>query len=444
MKSLLSSLVVLLLLFAGCSSKQDSDITKIDNKNNEEKVSNSDSDFISELALHDAIRAKDIEIVKDLISHGVEIDKKDLYGYTPLHLAVRFGLYDIVDLLISKGANVNNVDDYEDTPLLDSTRNSTNDISRLLLCNGANSNVMDKHDMKPIHNASKNNDLYIVEMIQNKSIINMCEKLDITLDSYSQKDNKICGKIEKGIAKNIKVTITDENSESLKPHEEVEAQIILDTYCAQLSREISENNPYIVTVVGTNLIDKDIESSSLEKIKIKEVKQEPFIAGLYEDLVKEFQNDFDTWNAELDKQGLVFRFKKQEVLFANGSSEVKQAFKDILDKFFPRYIKVIEKYKDEILDIRVEGHTSSSYGVIKDEQIKYNKNKELSENRAKKVYDYTVNNIVNSEVEIDKEWLNKTYSYHGMSYDDLILNELGEEDEVQSRRVEFRINKKIN
>lgn len=441
MKVLVSSLIVLLLLFSGCSIKQDNiSMTETDEKNKEEQVFKNSVDFINELALHDAIRAKDIAIVKDLLVNDVNINKKDVYGYTPLHLAVRYGLYDISELLISKGANVNNIDAYNDTPLLDSTRNSTNDISRLLLCNGAKSDVNDKHKMKPIHNASKNKDLYIVEMLQNKSLVKMCEKLDISLDSYYEDENRICGKIKKGIAKNIKVTINDENAENLEPHEELDAEINGETYCVKLTREIVPINPYIVTVVGTNSIDKDIEVSSLEMLKVKKGEPTPYISGLYEDLIQEFKDDFDTWNAELDKNGLVFRFKKQEVLFSNGKSDVKEEYKQILKNFFPRYIKVIKEYKNEVLNIRVEGHTSSSFLTAKNEEEKYSKNKELSENRARNVYEYTM--AIDDEIIIsNKEWINKVYSYHGMSYDNLILNELGIEDMAQSRRVEFRINK---
>lgn len=441
MKIIASSLVVLILLFSGCSTKQEnSNLVDTKNEVKEEKLLKNDLDFINELALHDAIRAKDIEIVKDLVSHGIEINKKDLYGYSPLHLAVRFGQYDISELLISKGADVNSIDNYNDTPLLDSTRNGTNEISRLLLCNGANSDVEDNHKMKPIHNASKNKDLYIVEMIQSNSVVNMCEKLDITLDSYFEEENKICGKIEKGIAKEIKVTITDENSENIEFYDEVNAKIDSSSYCAKLNKKIKVSNPYLVTVVGTNSIDKDIEVSSLEKIKV--VKEEPsiYISGLYEDLMEEFKEDFAPWNAELDKNGLVFRFKKPEVMFANGSSDVNEEYKKILNNFFPRYLRVVEKYKEEIVNIRVEGHTSSSYSTAKTEEEKYSKNKKLSEARAKNVYDYILS-IDNETISLNKEWLGDVYSYYGMSSSDLILNEMGLEDELQSRRVEFRINK---
>ena len=111
----------------------------------------------------------------------------------------------------------------------------------------------------------------------------------------------------------------------------------------------------------------------------------------------EFGSDFDPWNAELDKDGLVFRFKKPEVLFTHGSSDLRDGFKKILDNFIPRYMKIIDKYKDQIKDVIIEGHTSSVYASAKNDVERYTKNKILSEKRAKHVYEYTLaqrNNFV--------------------------------------------------
>jgi len=43
-------------------------------------------------------------------------------------------------------------------------------------------------------------------------------------------------------------------------------------------------------------------------------------------------------------------------LFAQGSSELKPAFKDILNDFFPRYVRILTspKYRDAITEIRIE------------------------------------------------------------------------------------------
>ena len=94
----------------------------------------------------------------------------------------------------------------------------------------------------------------------------------------------------------------------------------------------------------------------IEKEKIKEVAvaYQNAQAALYMALEKEFSQDLEKWDAEIDKQTLEFRFKSPEVLFGLGSVELKSSFKKILDDFFPRYLKVLDKFKEHITDIRIE------------------------------------------------------------------------------------------
>lgn len=430
--------IIALFTFVGCSQK--SETVSATPASMEVKA-----DFINELALHDAIRAKDVALVDELLSKEIQVNSKDKYGYTPLHLAARLNQLDIAEKLFAKGAGVENIDVFGDTPLLDSTRNSTNAMSRFLICNGAKVNVKDQHDMTPLHNASKNNDLYIAMLLQSDDLTAMCQKLTITLEYYNKDENKICGNIPTGVATNVDVTLTKDSEEDVKPMGPYKADIDGKTYCAKLNKPIKDDAKYLVTAIGTNGIDKAIATANLDDLKVKkEQPQTEYIDGLYEALMNEFGPDFEPWNAELDKDGLVFRFKDPKVLFNVGSSSLKTEYKAVLDNFFPRYLKVLNGYVDEIAEVRVEGHTSSEYLSAKSDEERYAKNKMLSEKRAKEVYDYTSSIATNEELKANHTWLEKVYSYHGMSYDDLILDENGIENKILSRRVEFRINKVMN
>jgi outer membrane protein OmpA-like peptidoglycan-associated protein len=81
---------------------------------------------------------------------------------------------------------------------------------------------------------------------------------------------------------------------------------------------------------------------------------------LYEDLKKEFKEDLKIWDAEILKDNTI-RFKSLDILFDTNSSNIKGIFKNVLDDFFPRYLYILtnNKYKKQIKEIRVEGHTSS-------------------------------------------------------------------------------------
>ena len=64
----------------------------------------------------------DIQVVKQHLATGVDVDEKDLYGETSLHYAADKGHKEIVELLIANGADVNAKLIYGTTPL-DSTNN---------------------------------------------------------------------------------------------------------------------------------------------------------------------------------------------------------------------------------------------------------------------------------------------------------------------------------
>src|SRR6266403_4256612 len=67
--------------------------------------------------------------------------------------------------------------------------------------------------------------------------------------------------------------------------------------------------------------------------------------ALYEELRKEFSADLPRWHAQLIKADLTLRFSEPDILFAPGRSELQPAFKDILDDFFPRYVRILTSPK---------------------------------------------------------------------------------------------------
>ncbi len=367
MRNSLISLTMVSLIMGGCTATNN--VEKTTTKNGVTTPTNvTKNDFINEMALHDAVRARDLKSVQFLIDQKSDINTKDIYGYTPLHIAVRLKEYEITELLIQNGANVNNLDNYQDTPLLDSTRDNYTELSKLLICNGAQRDVVDVHKMSPLHNSLKNNNLFISKMLQAEN-----------LDPYC------------------------------KPQEEPKQEVIAE------------------------------EPVQEEVIAIEQVV--PSFVGLYDALMEEFKDDFETWNAKLTNDDLLFRFNNPIALFEVDKSELKSGFTDILSDFFPRYLKIVEQYKDEIQEIRIEGHTSSEYKLAKTDDERYKLNKLLSEKRASEVRDYAVNEA-STNSDISKEWIENTFKPYGMSYDNLIMNPDGSENVDASRRVDFKIVKK--
>ncbi len=156
---------------------------------------------------------------------------------------------------------------------------------------------------------------------------------------------------------------------------------------------------------------------------------------LYRDLNQEFKEDLEIWDAEILEDNTI-RFKSPEVLFDTNSSELKVLFMTVLDDFFPRYLDILtnNKYKKQIKEIRVEGHTSSIWKNATREQS-YINNMSLSQNRAKSVlaYSYNITSATNN-----KAFLENVFRANGMSFSKLI-KENGEENIQASQRVEFRV-----
>lgn len=150
------------------------------------------------------------------------------------------------------------------------------------------------------------------------------------------------------------------------------------------------------------------------------------------DLVREFSGDFSKWNASIDDTNTI-RFNELDSIFEIGKSDIKDDFKVILDDFFPRYMKIINKYRDDIEEIIIEGHASNIWRGANNINDSFLYNATLSQNRALNVMRYCfLNNTKNDE----KEWLMKVLHSNGMSFSRPL------ESEEKSRRVEFRVTTK--
>jgi outer membrane protein OmpA-like peptidoglycan-associated protein len=177
-----------------------------------------------------------------------------------------------------------------------------------------------------------------------------------------------------------------------------------------------------------------------EKEKIEEVAiaYNKLQNELYDEISNEFSEDLKKWNAEIDKTSLSVRFKAPEILFSIGSSSMKSEFKTILNDFFPRFTEILysDKYKNEIEEIRIEGHTSSYWSENTSADKAYILNMALSQNRTRNVLNY----LLSVENEASKnEWLKQNVTANGLSSSKLIYDSNGAENRELSRRVEFRV-----
>jgi len=171
------------------------------------------------------------------------------------------------------------------------------------------------------------------------------------------------------------------------------------------------------------------------------------IKELHQSLLGEFNSDLKKWNAEL-REDLTFRFNEPTTLFSTGAVKLKPKFKAMLDDFFPRYLAVITapKFRADIAEIRIEGHTSSLWGNLpKDSQDAYFYNMTLSQVRSRNTLFYVMSQ---KDAVNNKQWLKNKLTANGLSSSKpvdeagfLLTHEMsnGVEDQLKSQRVEFRV-----
>ena len=160
--------------------------------------------------------------------------------------------------------------------------------------------------------------------------------------------------------------------------------------------------------------------------------------ALFEDLRTEFKNDLPRWKAQIMKEDLSIRFTEPDVLFAPGSSELKQEFRGILSNFFPRYVRILTsaKYKGSINEVRIEGHTSSDWTSVTTPEDAYFRNMELSQARTRSALAYSLGL---EEVNDQRDWLRRYLTANGLSSSHPVTDANGAEDAARSRRVEFKV-----
>ena len=169
----------------------------------------------------------------------------------------------------------------------------------------------------------------------------------------------------------------------------------------------------------------------LDKLKSFDLLQD----RIYNSLKLEFSKDLRKWNAEIEKDTLTVSFREPRIQFNTGSDIVKPEFKIILNDFFPRYLKVLSKYRLSIEELRIEGHTSSKWLGAKNKDEAYIENMKLSQNRSKNVLVY----CLQLPIGLNKFWAKDKIIASGLSYSKIIKDNLGRENILLSQRTEFRV-----
>jgi outer membrane protein OmpA-like peptidoglycan-associated protein len=188
-------------------------------------------------------------------------------------------------------------------------------------------------------------------------------------------------------------------------------------------------------IAVTYMIRVEADADRVKEVAItySEIKD-----ALYDDLNLEFKGDLQNWKAQLIKDDLSIRFTEPEVLFAEGSSDLKPEFRAILRDFFPRYVRILTspRYRASSSEVRIEGHTSSDWTGVTTPEDAYFRNMELSQARTRSALVFALGL---TEVSGERGWLRQYLTANGLSSSHPVFDASGVEDPARSRRVEFRV-----
>lgn len=172
--------------------------------------------------------------------------------------------------------------------------------------------------------------------------------------------------------------------------------------------------------------------------------------SLYVALLDEFKDDLEKWNASISPD-LTMHFKNADTLFEADEYDLKPEFEHILDDLFPRLSKVLTKdeYVNEILEIRIEGHTAradeSIRKGVKTVEKDYEEGVNLSQRRTSNVLLHCLKtNLPKKQIDGESywEWVRKRIIAVGYSNSLPVLNDKKSIDYEASRRVEIKIKTK--
>lgn len=174
-----------------------------------------------------------------------------------------------------------------------------------------------------------------------------------------------------------------------------------------------------------------------ERDRIKEIAvayRETQVA-IHDALQEEFALDLENWDATVSPD-LSVAFHSPEVLFEAGEASLQPRFVEILDGFFPRYLHVLESFKEEIDEVRIEGHTSSEWLGTTGDHAYFN-NMRLSQGRTRSVLEH-VHSL--PSLSASREWIKAKVAAVGFSSAHAVKDpSTGAEIASASRRVTVRV-----
>ena len=203
-------------------------------KNDDPDINKSIIDEEGKTSLHIASIYNNIDFIKALLTKEnlatININIKDMSGYTPLHYACQSCNSEIVDFLIHCGCDINCLTDYDQNPLHiicigprennDLTISNSKSIISNLIDNGCDVHKKDKFQKEPIHYATENDIVSFLKKFFRKQIDfnTFTDENKNTLLHYAIIQNSLnCVKFLIENHKSLQINIESRNANNMTP-----------------------------------------------------------------------------------------------------------------------------------------------------------------------------------------------------------------------------------
>jgi len=138
-------------------------------------------------ALIDAAKNGDIEVVKQHLAAGVDVNMEARDGTTSLHNAAIYGHKEVGEILIANGADVNMETGDGTTPLHNAAIYGHKEVGEILIANGADVNAKDRGGETPLDEAIRNKHTETADLLREHGG-KTGEELNVLLDAAKKGD----------------------------------------------------------------------------------------------------------------------------------------------------------------------------------------------------------------------------------------------------------------
>jgi ankyrin repeat protein len=138
------------------------------------------------LALHEAVKNDDTDLITQLLSDGAKIDERNETGDYVLHIAATSSPCHVVRMLLKNGADPNVKNNRGDSPLHVAATRTLCHVVRMLLKNGADPNVKNNRGDSPLHSAcyrhwDNGRKTIVKELLLHGAHVNAINNVNLTL-----------------------------------------------------------------------------------------------------------------------------------------------------------------------------------------------------------------------------------------------------------------------